>query len=203
MQLGLGRLLVDLGGFGVALVKRSNPAADAGEVGLQPAFQVTEHAQRIEVHFLAGGVRALFRLLDQLQGMRLGLLHDFFVANHLFGLLLRLLNDALGLHVGRLRNLVALAHDPTRLANFLGNTNAHLIHNGQQRTLVNDDLVRHRHALRMAQQRLKSLNQVYEIDGDLPPLRVSGELGADRGRDVGRDERLDRTAERPDLTNER
>ena len=55
----------------------------------------------------------------------------------------------------------------------------------------------------MTQQRLQSLNQVYEIDGDLPPLRVYGELSADRGRNVGWDERLDRTAERPDLTNER
>ena len=55
----------------------------------------------------------------------------------------------------------------------------------------------------MTQQRLQSLNQVYEIDGDLPPLRVYGELSADRGRDVWRDERLDRTAERPNLTNER
>ncbi len=172
-------------------------------MGFQPALQVAEHAQRVEVHFLAGGVRTLFRFLDELQRMRLGLFDDFFIANHLFGLLLRLLNDALGLHLGRLWNLVALAHDPTRLADFLGNTNAHLIDDGQQGAFVNEDLVRQRNALGMTQQRLKSLNQVYEIDGELPPLRVYGELGADRGRDVWRDERLDRTAQCPDFTNQR
>jgi hypothetical protein len=55
----------------------------------------------------------------------------------------------------------------------------------------------------MTQQRFQSLNQVNEIDGDLPPPRLFGELCADGGRDIWRDEWLDRTAKRPDFTNER
>lgn len=199
---GLGGILVELDGLGVGLIQRDDAAANAREMRLQAPLQVAQHAQGVEVHLFAGGIQPLLGFLHQMQGMRLSLLHDFFVANHLLGLLTRLLDNPFGLHLGGLRNLVALAHHATSFPNLLGNPNSHFIHNGQQGALVDHDLMGQWYALGVTQQRLQALNQVYEIDGDLPPPMGDGELCADGGCDVWRDEGLDRAAQRPDFSNE-
>ena len=158
---------------------------------LETTFEVSQHAQGVDVHFFTRGVQSLLGFLHQVQSMRLGLLHDFLVANHLFGLLASLLDDALGFHLSCLWNLIALTHHTTGFPNLLGNPYTHFIHDRQQGALIDHHLVGQRHTLGMPEERLQAFNKVYEIDGELPPPMGYDEFLADGGCDIRRNERLD------------
>src|SRR4051812_46531266 len=123
-----------------ASARRSRPLADFCRFATLQPVAATLHrgGELLEVHLervedvvgvvlrpepdlpLAGA-----RLLDDLLGLALGLLHDLLLGDQAHLLVARLLQDPLRLALGLGEHLLTLLHDPARLLDLLWDRGAH------------------------------------------------------------------------------
>src|SRR5581483_9644011 len=109
------------------------------------------------------------RMLDDLLRLYLGLPQDRLVLQEQRRLFLRGADDLLRLLASLREHPLGLLIDPPRLADLLGDRDAELIDEVEDRGLLEDDLARHRHLARVHRERFEPLDEELDVQRQPPP----------------------------------